>query len=92
VILERAVAEYAWQPDDGLGRILLPLPWAVPFVNVCLVASRDEFVLIDVGGDWLPSLRALGRALKVIGVPSGGLTGLALTHQHSDHRGRWSAA
>ena len=87
MIWERAVAENAWQLDDGLYRILLPLPWAVPFVNVYLVASRGEFVLIDAGGDWLPSLRALGRALKAIGVPPGGLTSLVLTHQHPDHGG-----
>ena len=87
MIWERAVAENAWELDSGLYRILLPLPFAVPFVNVYLVASRGKFVLIDAGGDWLPSLRALGRALKAIGVPPRGLTGLVLTHQHPDHGG-----
>jgi glyoxylase-like metal-dependent hydrolase (beta-lactamase superfamily II) len=85
VIWERAVAENAWQLDDGLYRILLPLPWAVPFVNTYLVESRSEFALVDCGANWLPSLRALGRALKAIGVPPGGLGMLLLTHGHPDH-------
>ncbi len=84
---ERAVAENAWQLDDGLYRILLPLPWAVPFVNAFLVESRSQFALIDCGANWLPSLRALGRALKAIGVPARGLTSLVLTHRHPDHAG-----
>jgi glyoxylase-like metal-dependent hydrolase (beta-lactamase superfamily II) len=87
VIWERAVAENAWELDNGLYRILLPLPFAVPFVNVYVVASCGEFVLFDAGSDWLPSLRALGRALKAIGVPPHGLTSLVLTHQHPDHGG-----
>jgi glyoxylase-like metal-dependent hydrolase (beta-lactamase superfamily II) len=87
VIWERAVAENAWQLDDGLYRILLPLPFAVSFVNVYVLASRGEYVLVDAGIDWLPSLRALGAALKVIGVPPRGLTALLLTHLHPDHGG-----
>ena len=85
MIWERAVAENAWQLDDGLYRILLPLPWAVPFVNTYVVESRSEFALVDCGANWLPSLRALGRALKAIGVPPGGLGTLLLTHGHPDH-------
>jgi glyoxylase-like metal-dependent hydrolase (beta-lactamase superfamily II) len=85
VIWERAVAENAWELDGGLYRILLPLPFAAPFVNVYLVQSRSEYLLIDAGADWLPSLRALGRALKTIGVPPKGLTTLLLTHRHPDH-------
>jgi glyoxylase-like metal-dependent hydrolase (beta-lactamase superfamily II) len=85
VIWERAIAENAWQLDEGLYRILLPLPSAVPFVNAYVVESRGEFALVDCGTDWLPSLRALGRALKVIGVPSRGMGTLLLTHRHPDH-------
>ncbi len=84
---ERSVAENAWQLDDGLYRILLPLPWAVPFVNAFLVGSRAQFALIDCGANWLPSLRALGRALKAIGVPPRGLSSIVLTHRHPDHAG-----
>ncbi len=87
MIWEHAVAENAWQLAEGIYRILLPLPWAVPFVNVYLLASQDEYVLVDCGADWLPSLRALGRALKAIGVPAGGLSAVLLTHQHPDHAG-----
>ena len=83
MIWERAVAENAWELDNGLYRILLPLPFAAPFVNVYLVQSRGEFLLIDAGADWLPSLRALGRALKTIGVPPKGLTTLLLTHRRA---------
>jgi glyoxylase-like metal-dependent hydrolase (beta-lactamase superfamily II) len=85
VIWERAVAENAWEIEGGLYRVLLPLPFGVPFVNAYLVASRSEYLLIDCGANWLPSLRALGRALKAIGVPARGLTYLLLTHTHPDH-------
>jgi glyoxylase-like metal-dependent hydrolase (beta-lactamase superfamily II) len=85
VTWERAVAENAWQIDDGIYRILLPLPWAVPFVNAFLVESHSQYMLVDCGANWLPSLRALGRALKAIGVPPRGLTSLVLTHRHPDH-------
>jgi len=85
VILERPVAENAWQVADGLYRILLPLPWAVPFVNAFVVESRGQFMLVDCGYHWETGLRALGRALKAIGVPPHGLTYLVLTHRHLDH-------
>jgi glyoxylase-like metal-dependent hydrolase (beta-lactamase superfamily II) len=87
VIWEHAVAENAWQLDEGLYRILVPLPMAVPFVNAFLVVSQDQYLLIDCGMDWLPGLRALGRAMKTIGVPPRGLTTLLLTHRHPDHGG-----
>lgn len=85
MIWERAVAENAWEIEPGLYRVLLPLPFAVPFVNAYVVASQGEFLLVDCGANWLPSLRALGRALKAIGVPPRGLTALLLTHTHPDH-------
>ncbi len=85
MIWERAVAENAWELDAGLYRILLPLPFAAPFVNVYLVHDRGEFLLVDCGPNWLGSLRALGRALKTCGVPPRGLTSLLLTHRHPDH-------
>jgi len=85
VILERAVAENAWQVAEGLYRILLPLPWAVPFVNAFVAESRGQFMLVDCGFQWDTGLRALGRALKAIGVPPQGLTYLVLTHRHLDH-------
>jgi glyoxylase-like metal-dependent hydrolase (beta-lactamase superfamily II) len=96
VTWERAVAENAWEIADGLYRVLLPLPLGVPFVNVYVLESGGEYLLVDAGMNWLPSLRALGRALKGIGVPSGGLGEILLTHAHPDHaegalpvQGRW---
>lgn len=86
-ILEQTVAENAWQVDDGLWRILLPLPGPMPFVNAFAVASAGEYMLIDCGMNWDPSLRALGRALKAIGVPDHGLTQILITHRHTDHAG-----
>ncbi|MFZ5817564.1 MAG: MBL fold metallo-hydrolase [Bacillota bacterium] len=98
-ILERTIFENAWEVEPGLYRILLPLPWSVPFVNAYLIESRGEWMLVDCGLNWGPSLRALGRALKAIGVPRGGLTYLLLTHRHPDHSGgagpvqeRWGGA
>lgn len=87
MMLERTIAENAWQVEEGLFRILLPLKWDVPFVNVYVVRSRDECMLIDCGLNWPTGLRALGRALKIIGVKPQGLTTIALTHRHPDHAG-----
>jgi len=87
MMLERTIAENAWEVEEGLYRILLPLKWDVPFVNVYLVRSRDEWLLVDCGLNWPTSLRALGRALKAIGVRSGGITAMVLTHRHPDHAG-----
>jgi glyoxylase-like metal-dependent hydrolase (beta-lactamase superfamily II) len=84
-MFEKTVAENAWEVDEGLYRILLPLPWAVPFVNVYLIRSKDQFMLVDAGMGWSTSLRALGRALKAIGVGPAGLHSLVLTHRHPDH-------
>lgn len=85
LVLERAVAENAFAVEPGLYRILLPLPWDVPFVNAWLLQSEGEWALIDCGLNWNPSLRALGRALKGAGVPAQGLRHLILTHRHTDH-------
>ncbi len=87
MLLEKAVAENAWQIEEGLYRILLPLPFAVPFVNAYVLESRGEYLLLDVGANWEPGLRALGRALKAIGVPYRGLKYLVLSHRHLDHSG-----
>lgn len=84
---ERPISENCWQLQEGLYRILLPLPLEVPFVNAYLIQSGNEWALIDAGYNWGPSLRALGRALKAVGVPARGLTHLILTHRHKDHAG-----
>lgn len=84
---ELAVAENAWQIEPGLFRILLPLPWNVPFVNAYLVSGGGRHMLIDCGLNWTPGLRALGHALKAAGVPPGGLDLVVLTHRHPDHSG-----
>ena len=87
MILEQTVAENAWRLEEGLYRILLPMQWSVPFVSVYLVESRGQRMLIDVGINAETSLRALGRALKAIGVPDGALDIILLTHRHPDHAG-----
>lgn len=84
-MLERAVAENCFEVEPGLYRILLPLPWQVPFVNAWLVQDQGEWALVDCGLNHGPSLRALGRALKGAGVPPRGLKHLILTHRHTDH-------
>ncbi|WP_148235741.1 MBL fold metallo-hydrolase [Thermaerobacter marianensis] len=85
--LERPVEENCWELAPGLYRILLPLPWDVPFVNAYLVRAPGGWILIDAGADTPASLRALGWALKAVGVPEGGLTAILLTHRHPDHAG-----
>ncbi len=84
---EETVAENAWRLEEGLYRILLPMRWSVPFVSVYLVESQGRRMLVDAGLDAETSLRALGRALKAIGVPDGSLDLLLLTHRHPDHAG-----
>lgn len=85
MIREETVAENAWRIDEGLYRILLPMRSVVPFVSVYLVESRGHRMLVDCGLNSETSLRALGRALKAIGVPPHGLDMLLLTHRHPDH-------
>ena len=84
---EASVCENAWQLAPGLYRILLPLPGDVPFVSVFLVESEGRRLLVDAGPLWPTALRALGRALKAIGVPPGGIDTILLTHRHPDHAG-----
>ena len=96
---ERPIAENCWEVAPGLFRILLPLPWDVPFVNAYLVQAPGGWILIDAGAGTPASLRALGWALKAAGVPEGGLAAILLTHRHPDHAGdviavqqRWGGA
>ncbi len=91
MICEWTVTENAWRIEDGLYRILLPLGWDVPFVNAYLLESDGQYMLIDAGWSSRTSLRALGRALKAIGVPPRGLSRLLLTHSHPDHAGAAAA-
>ena len=49
--------------------------------NCALYAQDGALLLIDLG----VSLRALPRALDQVGLTPGQLTGVVLTHEHSDH-------
>lgn len=96
---ERPVEENCWELAPGLFRIQLPLPWDVPFVNAYLVQAPAGWILVDAGVGTPASLRALGWALRAVGVPEGGLTAILLTHRHPDHAGdvitvqrRWGGA
>lgn len=81
------MAENAWRIEEGLYRILLPLPMDIPLVNVYLVESQGERMLVDAGFDWSPGLKALGRALKSIGLGKDELDHVVVTHAHIDHVG-----
>lgn len=87
MLLERAVEENCWEITPGVYRILIPLSWDVPFVNAYVVRCKEEWVLIDTGPGSPAGLRALGRALKAIGVSERGLAAILLTHRHPDHGG-----
>ncbi|EKP95308.1 MBL fold metallo-hydrolase [Thermaerobacter subterraneus] len=84
---ERPIDEHCWEMAPGLYRILLPLPWDVPFVNAYLVRAPGGWVLVDAGVGTPACLRALGWALRAAGVPDGGLAAILLTHRHPDHAG-----
>lgn len=77
----------------GLWRLRLPWCWeGVDHVNAYLLCGADERVLVDCGPGGHPScLAALEHALDQAGVRIESITGLVLTHAHSDHVGQGHA-
>jgi len=56
-------------------------------VNVVLVRSGDELVLIDAGagGTWEPTAGKLADRLTAAGIDPGTITKVVITHGHPDH-------
>ncbi|MBP1684073.1 MAG: beta-lactamase domain protein [Deltaproteobacteria bacterium] len=71
----------------GIYIVHLPLPVRPTIVNVYLLHSGDEWVLVDTGVDTAESKAAFDTALAQIGCPPDGMTRVICTHHHPDHFG-----
>ena len=74
-----------------VGRIPLPIPFAIPWINVYLLlppSGSDDLVLIDAGVRTDESWEALRVGMKEFGFRVEDVTLLLLTHAHPDHYGQ----
>jgi glyoxylase-like metal-dependent hydrolase (beta-lactamase superfamily II) len=69
-----------------LYQIIVPTPFAVGSVN-CYVALSDPVTLIDTGPRHPDSRAALHAGLREIGLKTGDLRRILITHAHADHYG-----
>ena len=76
----------AWQVEEGIHRIPLPLPMdGLKAVNVYAVETPSGLTLID-GGWAVPEARdALEKGLALLGAGVGDVTDVLVTHVHRDH-------
>ena len=71
----------------GIHVLHLPLPMRPSIVNVYLLHSRDQWVLIDTGVNSPEGLEALAGGLQQIGCSVERLNAIICTHHHLDHSG-----
>jgi glyoxylase-like metal-dependent hydrolase (beta-lactamase superfamily II) len=75
------------QVAPGVWRIVLPLPFALRWVNAYVLSGEGEWVLVDCGLGTRTSNAALTEGLRMLGIAFDDLTALVLTHAHPDHIG-----
>lgn len=73
--------------EPGIWRIPLPLPFALRWANVYLIAGAGEYVLVDAGLGLPDDDAALRAGLERAGIGLERITTLVLTHSHPDHIG-----
>lgn len=73
--------------EPGLWRIPLPLPFALRWANVYLIAGAGKYVLVDAGLGLPEDDAALRAGLERAGVGMERISTLVLTHSHPDHIG-----
>lgn len=77
--------------EPGIWRIPLPLPFALRWANVYLIAGADEhageYVLVDAGMGIPDDEAALRAGLARAGIGMERISTLVLTHSHPDHIG-----
>jgi glyoxylase-like metal-dependent hydrolase (beta-lactamase superfamily II) len=73
---------------DGIGRIVVPIPFkGLDWVNCYTVAGDDGVVLLDCGVDDQDGYDALAAGLKHLGHDFGDVHTLVVSHLHPDHVG-----
>ncbi|HEY7834653.1 MAG TPA: MBL fold metallo-hydrolase [Ktedonobacterales bacterium] len=75
------------QVEPGIWRIPLPLPFALRWANVYLIAGAGEYVLVDAGMGIPEDEAALASGLARAGIGLEKISTLVLTHSHPDHIG-----
>ncbi len=71
----------------GIFLVHLPLPMKPTIVNVYLIHSGDEWVLVDTGMNGADSIAAFQSAAASVGCRLERLTHILCTHHHPDHFG-----
>jgi glyoxylase-like metal-dependent hydrolase (beta-lactamase superfamily II) len=71
----------------GVFLVQLPLPMRPTIVNVYLLHSRDEWMLVDTGVNSSESRGALDSALRQLGCECEQIRKVVCTHHHPDHYG-----
>ena len=73
---------------QGVSIITLPLPFRPPpSVNAYLIEGVQGLTLIDCGADWPGGWEALIEGLAALGLGSGDIHTLIVSHLHPDHVG-----
>ncbi len=72
-------------PD--LYRITLPMPFRLRHVHIHALVHDDKVTLFDVGMNIPESFRVLDEALATLGMTTGNVDQVFLTHFHADHCG-----
>ena len=83
---EHWTAPGAWQVDDGVHRIPLPLPMdGLKAVNVYVLEGEHGLTLIDGGWAVVEGREALEAGLKRLGAGFTDIRRFLVTHAHRDH-------
>jgi glyoxylase-like metal-dependent hydrolase (beta-lactamase superfamily II) len=79
---------------EGIYQVQLPLPFALRIVNCYLLRDGEGWTIVDSGLNYPPGQAAWRVAFEALGIDTGSITRIILTHAHPDHYGMagWLAA
>lgn len=69
-------------------RLPLPVPFPVKHINIYLLESPNDLMVIDTGTRTGPAWKALKKGLRDIGKSLADVRTIVLTHAHPDHGGQ----